>query len=81
MLSYAKKILSIWKKVNNGTKNLVGSDYMTVGDLIKRLEKIDKDKMCIWKESVEDEGWANLDIQEEYYYLYFTADTKPLFDD
>ena len=54
---------------------------MTVGDLIKRLEKIDKDKMCIWKESVEDEGWANLDIQEEYYYLYFTADTKSLFDD
>ena len=54
---------------------------MTVGDLIKRLEKIDKDKMCIHKERIEDKGWANLDIQDEYYNVYFIADTKPLFDD
>ena len=38
---------------------------MTVGDLIKRLEKIDKDKMCIHKERIEDKGWANLDMKEE----------------
>ena len=54
---------------------------MTVGDLIKRLEKIDKDKMCIHKERIEDKGWANLDIKEDYYYVYFIADMKPLFDD
>ena len=54
---------------------------MTVGDLIKRLEKIDKDKMCIWKERIEDEGWANLGMKEEDYYVYFIADMKPLFDD
>ena len=54
---------------------------MTVGDLIKRLEKIDKDKMCIWKVRMEDKGWANLGMQEEYYNVYFVADMKPLFDD
>ena len=36
---------------------------MTVGDLIKRLEKIDK-------ECVKNEGWASLDIQEKYYYFH-----------
>lgn len=54
---------------------------MTIGDLIKRLEKIDKDKMCIHKERIEDEGWANLNIKEDNYYVYFVADMKPLFDD
>ena len=54
---------------------------MTVGDLIKRLEKIDKDKMCIHKNLMEHKGWANLDLREDYYYVYFIPNTKPLFDD
>lgn len=49
---------------------------MTVGDLIKRLEKIDKDKMCI-----EDKGWANLELQEKYYYSCLPVHTKALPND
>lgn len=37
---------------------------MTVNDLIKRLEKIDKDKMCIHREFKNSIGWANLEIEE-----------------
>lgn len=54
---------------------------MSVGDLIKRLEKIDKDKMCIWKERIEDKGWANLELQEKYYYSCLPVHTKALPND
>ena len=38
---------------------------MTVGDLIKRLENIDKDKMCIHREFKDSIGWANIGIVEK----------------
>ena len=38
---------------------------MTVNDLIKRLEKIDKDKMCIHREFKDSIGWSNLGIKEQ----------------
>lgn len=43
---------------------------MTIGDLIKRLEKIDKDKMCIHKEfkdSYETELEENTILTKELY--------------
>lgn len=47
---------------------------MTVGDLIKRLEKIDKDKMCIHREFKDSIGWANLYIEEKENEVTFYGD-------
>ena len=54
---------------------------MTVQDMIRRLEKIDKDKMCIHKFKANDKGWSNVDIQEGKNYVYIVADTNLPFDD
>ena len=54
---------------------------MTVGDLIKRLEKINKNKMCIHRELKNDIGWANLEIDEKENEVTFYADMSSPFSD
>ena len=54
---------------------------MTVRDLIKRLEKINKDKMCIHRELKNETGWANLEIEEKETEVTFYADMSSPFSD
>lgn len=54
---------------------------MTVKDLIKRLEKIDKDKMCIHREFKDSIGWANLGIEEQGNEVTFYGDMSRPFPD
>ena len=55
---------------------------MTVKDLIKRLEKIDKDKMCIFRVNKNDEGWSNIGIEEKENEVTIYADMiRPFSDD
>ena len=54
---------------------------MTVGNLIRRLEKIDKDKMCIHREFKDSIGWANLEIKEKENEVTFYADMSSPFSD
>ena len=51
---------------------------MTINDLIKRLEKIDKNKMCIHREFI---GWANLEIDEKDNEVTFYGDMSSPFSD
>lgn len=52
---------------------------MTVGDLIKRLEKIDNDKMILYQD--ENGGWANIVIDETSMTVKIMCDKKLLFED
>ena len=54
---------------------------MIVGDLIKRLEKIDKDKMCIHREFKDSIGWANLGIEEKENEITFYGDMSSPWSD
>ena len=54
---------------------------MTINDLIKRLEKIDKDKMCIHREFKNSIGWANLGIDEKDNEVTFYGDMSSPFSD
>lgn len=54
---------------------------MTVGDLIKRLEKIDKDKMCIHREFKDSIGWTNLAIDEKESEVTFYGDMSSPWSD
>lgn len=40
---------------------------MTVNDLLKRLKKIDPDKMVLFREGL---GWSNIEVIEEDYEVY-----------
>ena len=54
---------------------------MTVGDLIKRLNKIDKDKMCIHREFKDSIGWANIEIEERENEVTIYGDFRSPFSD
>ena len=54
---------------------------MTVGNLIKRLEKRDKDKMCIHREFKNSIGWSNLEIKEKENAVTFYGDMSSPFSD
>ena len=57
---------------------------MTVGALIKLLEKIDPDKCCIITENTQTDkdGWANIELVTEHQYsVYFTPEKYPVFSD
>lgn len=54
---------------------------MTVKDLIKRLEKIDKNKICIHREFADSIGWANLEIKEKENEVTFYGDMSSPFSD
>lgn len=54
---------------------------MNVGELIKKLNNIDKDKMCIYRVCKDSVGWANLDIVEKENEVTFCGDFKILFED
>ncbi len=54
---------------------------MTVGEVIKKLEKIDKDKMCIHRDTRQSLGWANLSIVENDDEVTFCGDYRVLFED
>lgn len=54
---------------------------MTVNDLIKRLEKINKDKMCIHRNFKDDLSWSNLEIEEKENEVTFYMDTSRPFSD
>lgn len=54
---------------------------MTVQDLIKRLEKINKNKMCVYREFKDSIGWANLSIEEKENEVTFYGDMSSPFSD
>ena len=54
---------------------------LTVGDLIKRLEKVDKNKMCIHREFKDSIGWANLAIEEKEKEVTFYGDMSSPWSD
>lgn len=54
---------------------------MTVKDLRKRLEKIDGDKMCIFRINKDDDGWSNIGIEEKENEVTIFADMKRPFSD
>lgn len=51
---------------------------MTVKDLMKRLEKIDKDKMVLYQD--ENGGWANIAIVETSMTVKIMCDKNLLFE-
>lgn len=54
---------------------------MTVKEIIKRLEKIDENKMCIHREFNDSIGWANLEIEEKENEVTFYGDMSRPFSD
>jgi hypothetical protein len=50
---------------------------MIVSDLIKRLEKIDKDKMILYED--DKGGWANIEIEETSMTVRIMCEKEPLF--
>ena len=36
---------------------------MTLKDFLDRVTSEDEDKMLIWKEDLDEKGWANIDIR------------------
>lgn len=51
---------------------------MTVKDMIKRLEKINPDKMILFSYG---EGWANIELKENENDVYIECEKNPLFHD
>lgn len=54
---------------------------MTAGELMKELEKIDKDKICIHREFKNGIGWANLSIDEKSNEVTFYGNMSSPFTD
>jgi hypothetical protein len=55
---------------------------MTVKQLIDRLNKIEnKEKVVLHKFNMQDKGWANIELFDEYYNVYITADCESPFSD
>ena len=54
---------------------------MTVSDLIKRLEKIDGNKMCIHREFKNSIGWANIGIEDKENEVTIYGDMTSPFSD
>ena len=54
---------------------------MTVNDLIKRLEKINPDKMCIHREFKDSIGLANIGIEEKENEVTIYGDMTSPFSD
>lgn len=50
---------------------------MIVSDLMKRLEKIDKDKMILYEDN--NGGWANIEIEEKETTVKIMCEKEPLF--
>ena len=69
------------KKINYCPMCRKEAGRVTVGDLIKRLEKIDKDKMCIHREFKDSIGWANLAIEEKENEVTFYGDMSSPWSD
>ena len=51
---------------------------MTVNDLLKRLNKMPKNKMVIFHDG---KGWSNIDIKEKEYDVHITSDCNSPFTD
>ena len=54
---------------------------MTVNDLIKRLEKIDKNKVCLYRPIKDSLCWANFTIKEKENEVTFYIDPDRPFTD
>lgn len=54
---------------------------MTVKDIITRLEKIDENKMCIFREFKDSIGWANIGIEEKENEVTIYGDMSRPFSD
>lgn len=52
---------------------------MTVNDLIKRLKKIDGDKMVLHVD--ENGGWSNIELVEKEHDVHLYNEHNPLFHD
>jgi len=52
---------------------------MTVNDLMKRLAKMDNDKMILFIH--EDGGWSNINIKENEFDVHITEDKNALFEE
>lgn len=50
---------------------------MTLRDFLNRITVEDEDKMLIWKEDLDREGWANIDIRIKDFIIEIGPDKSP----
>ena len=53
---------------------------MTVGDFIKRLKLQSEDKVILFKENINKDGWGNIDMFISDSYIFITPDEKSIFE-
>ena len=50
---------------------------MTLKDFLDRVTSEDNDKMLIWKEDLDEKGWANIDIRIKDFTIEIGPDKSP----